>query len=150
MATRTIAPPEHQRDSAVGQVVIDFRVENLVDVYATPPPRQVRTVSLQGVLMDTGATHLCLPADLVATLGLPFSHEVPAMTATGVRDLRIFRQALVVYEDRTYEGECIELPTGAKPLLGALPMEGLGIEPDLQKRTVRKLPLGPEGTYFSA
>jgi predicted aspartyl protease len=150
MATRTIAPPENQRESAVGQVVIDFEVENLVDVYASPPPGETRRAELHAVLMDTGATHLCLPADVVAELGLPFSHEVPVMTPTGIHQSRIFAQARVSYADRRWDGECIELPVGAKPLLGALPMEGLGIEPDLQTRTVRMLPLGLDGTYFSA
>jgi predicted aspartyl protease len=143
-----MAPPQ-EREGAVGQVFIDFEVENLGDQLISPGASP-RRLSLRGVLMDTGATHLCLPADLVAELGLPFSREVPVSTPTGIHFSRVFSPARVEYEDRRWDGECVELPVGAAPLLGAIPMEGLGIEPDLQTRTVRMLPLGPEGTYFTA
>jgi predicted aspartyl protease len=133
----------------VGQVVVDFEVENLADRF-TSPGGNPRRLSLHAVLMDTGATHLCLPANLIAELGLPFSREVPVATPTGIHVSRVFSPARVAYGDRRWDGECVELPVGAAPLLGAIPMEGLGIEPDLQTRTVRRLPLGPEGTYFTA
>lgn len=34
------------------------------------------------------------------------------------------------------------------PLLGAVPMEMLGIEPDLRTRSIRLLPGGPERNYL--
>ena len=34
------------------------------------------------------------------------------------------------------------------PLLGAVPMEMLGMEPDLRTRNIRLLPEGPERSYL--
>ena len=134
----------------MGQVFADFDVENLRDVYGESPARGIRSVGLKGMVLDSGATHLCLPAEVFEELGLPFAREVPVQTAVGVQTRRVFALARVRFEDRVTEGECVELPRGTPPLLGALPMEGMGIEPDLQNRRVRKLPLGPDGTYITA
>lgn len=150
MVTRAIAATAEVEGKPVGQVFADFEVENLRDVYSEAPTRAVRSVSLKGMMLDTGATHLCLPAELIEQLGLPFAREVPVQTAVGVQSRRVFALARVKFEDRAMEGECVELPRGAPPLLGAIPMEAMGIEPDLQNRRVRKLPLGPEGTYITA
>jgi predicted aspartyl protease len=150
MTTKTIAARPGS-EARMGQVYVDFQVENWADSVtggaerAPAPP-----VRLVDVLMDTGATLLCLPAEMVAALGLPFVREVPVQTATGISTRRIFAGALVRYEDRESIVECIELPEGMPPLLGALAMEGLGIEPDLQTRPPRKLPLGPDRSYIMA
>lgn len=137
----------------MGQVFIDFEVENSRDSddvsAGEMPAPDVRQSRLRDVLMDTGATHLCLPADTIRALGLRLVREVPVSVATGVETRNLYRNALVRYEDREATVECIELPIGSPPLLGALPMEGLGIAPDLQNRRVRKLPLGPGGSYLS-
>ena len=150
MVTRTIAAPVEAEGEPVGQVFVDFVVENLQDVYTRALQQDVRTVSLHAVMMDTGATHLCLPADVIEELGLPFSHSVPVQTPLGIDTRRIFTLARARYEDRLADGQCVELPVGSPPLLGAIPMEIMGIEPDLQNRRVRKLPLGPDGTYITA
>ncbi len=138
----------------MGQVFVTFSVENSADTdragRAEIPADAVRRVELPGVLMDSGATHLCLPAEVIAALGLPFSWEAEVRTATGIATRRIFRNVIVRFEDRQTQVECIELPTGMPPLLGALPMEGLGIEPDLQTRKPRKLPKTGVSSYVTA
>ena len=148
MVTRTIAEPVEAEGQHVGQVFADISVENSGDLDARGTV--LRSVLLGDVVLDSGATHLCLPAGLIAQLGLPLVREAPVRTATGIEIRRIFRHALVRFEDRDVEGYCVELPAGSPPLLGAIPMEGMGIEPDLQNRRVRKLPLGPDGTYITA
>jgi hypothetical protein len=45
--------------------------------------------------------------------------------------------------------DCVPLPDGAEPLLGRLPLHGLGLEPDLQNETLRVLPdYGPRNFRF--
>jgi len=44
----------------------------------------------------------------------------------------------------------LELPAGTTPLLGVIPMEALGVEPDLQNQRLRLLPEGPTDTYVTA
>ncbi len=136
----------------MGQVFIDFTIRNSYDVDRADDGRllgsAVRATSLKQVVMDSGATHLCLPADVVATLGLRLNREVAVETPTGVSIARVFRLALVTFEDREAFVEAVELPAGRAPLLGAIPMEILGIEPDLRNRRVRKLPLDTQSSFM--
>lgn len=135
----------------MGQAFISIAIENSADLPDGPATHvAVRRLDLPGTLMDSGATHLCLPADLVADLGLAFDREVTVKTATGYQSCRIFRNAMVEFEDRRTQCECIELPAGMPALLGAIPMEGLGVEPDLQLRRPRKLPMDAHGSFMSA
>lgn len=109
----------------------------------------VRSVTLEDVLVDTGATLLCLPADVIATLGLTVMDEVPIETATGAGLARLFGPAHLTVEGRHTTADVLELPVGRSPLLGVIPMEALGIEPDLQNRRLRLLPREPNNTYIT-
>ncbi|MCC3639040.1 MAG: aspartyl protease, partial [Microcoleus sp. PH2017_37_MFU_D_B] len=47
--------------------------------------------------------------------------------------------------------DCLELPEGvAAVLLGVIPMEELGLEPDLKNRRLRVLPMNNQQTYLMA
>ena len=136
----------------MGQVFVNFDVSNFSDVDRAADGilsrSDVRAISLDEVLMDTGATHLCLPVDLITRLGLKLGYQTPVETATGTAVVRVFRAALVTFEDRSAIVEAVELPAGRPPLLGAIPMEALGIEPDLRNRRVRRLPQDMTSSYI--
>jgi predicted aspartyl protease len=104
------------------------------------PRELVRSVSLTNVTVDTGATTLCLPADVIAQLGLPLLKEVHAVTATGDSTLRLFQDATIGLLDETGTFECVEVPEGRPALLGVIPLERLGFDPDLQNQTLRHVP----------
>ena len=104
-------------------------------------PEDIRTLTLSEVLVDTGATTLCLPRQIIEQLGLPLLREVSVATATGLSTARIFDDLRVRLCDREGTFDCLELPGGSDPLLGVIPLERLGIEPDLQQQTLRTLPL---------
>ena len=110
---------------------------------------EIRTITLNNMLVDTGATMLCLPSELVTQLGLKFLREVDVSTASGLKKARIFRDAVLSLYDREGTFECLELPGGTEPLLGVIPLEALGLELDLQKQQVRVLPMGPSKTYLT-
>ena len=101
-------------------------------------------------MVDTGATTLALPASMIAELGLTSDRETPVRTATGTVQARIFRDASLTVEGRSGSFECMELADGAQPLLGVLPLEALGIEPDIINHRLRLLPEEPGGEthYF--
>lgn len=40
------------------------------------PKEQIRSITLDNVLVDTGATRLCLPAEIIIELGLPLEKEI--------------------------------------------------------------------------
>lgn len=99
--------------------------------------------------MDTGATTLCLPKDVIARLGLKILKQVVVETATGISEARIFRDASISLCGREGTFECLELSEGKTPLLGVIPMEALGIEVDLKPQSLKVLPDGPTETYWT-
>lgn len=108
-------------------------------------PEQVRTLQLDRVLVDTGASTLALPAPMIAALGLELIEEVIVDTASGSYPSRIYRDASLTVGGRVGDFRCLELPADAQPLLGVLPMEELGIEPDVIAHELRFLPRGEGG-----
>ncbi|WP_017304212.1 aspartyl protease family protein [Spirulina subsalsa] len=110
---------------------------------------EVRSLTLDNVLVDTGATTLCLPSDAIAKLGLELLKEVDVATANGFSKAKIFRDASIVLEGREGTFECLELPGGRDPLLGVIPLEALGIEWDLKNQQLRVLPEQSMDTYLT-
>lgn len=109
---------------------------------------EICTVTLKNVLVDTGATTLCLPADVISDLGLSLLKEVDVATATGFGKARIFQDAKIFLCGREGTFECLELPGGRDPLLGVIPLEALGIELDLQNQRLKVLPISPTASYL--
>jgi clan AA aspartic protease len=110
---------------------------------------KIRSVALENVLVDTGATTLCLPADVIECLGLELLREVDVETAAGISKARIFQDAKISLLGREGTFECLELPGGRSPLLGVIPLEALGIELDVQKQMLKVLPISPTQTYLT-
>ena len=110
----------------------------------------VRSVTLDGVLVDTGATHLSLPASLVARLGLRPLRELTMSTAAGPRPTRLLQDAVLTVLGRSSPMPVLELPEGVRPLLGVTPLEVLGLQPNMVKRRLELLPEGPTDTYVNA
>ncbi len=137
----------------MGKVLVSLTVTNRADQIraqdGTIPPAQVRSVTLSNVLVDTGATTLCLPADLIADLGLDLLKTVDVATANGISKARIFQDAKVSLYGREGTFECLELPGGRDPLLGVIPLEALGLEPDLRHQTLKVLPSESVDTYLT-
>ncbi|MBD1928453.1 aspartyl protease [Trichocoleus sp. FACHB-90] len=109
---------------------------------------EVRSLVVKNVLVDTGATTLCLPRNIIAQLDLKLLKEVPVATATGIGQARIFEDAKISLLGREGTFECLELPGGSDPLLGVIPLEALGIELDLQNQQLILLPMSPTASYL--
>lgn len=137
---------------AMGKITTTLKITNHADQIRLEdgaiPADRVRSITIKNVLVDTGATTLCLPQDAIAQLGLKLLKTVPVATATGIGTARIFEDAKISLMGRDATFECIELPVGADPLLGVIPLEALGIELDLQKQTLVLLPLSPTASYL--
>ena len=138
----------------MGKVTTTLKLANRIDQVLAErgfiPGDEVRSLILNDVLVDTGATRLCLPADIISKLGLVNQGNVDIRLAVGVSKVRIFRELSVAIGDREGTFNCIELPTGSDPLLGVIPLEDLGLEPDLQRQTLRVLPQEGRETYLTA
>jgi clan AA aspartic protease len=110
---------------------------------------EVRSITVNNVLVDTGATTLCLPSNIIEQLGLKLLRTVEVETATGISQARIFQDAKISLLGREGTFECLELPGGRSPLLGVIPLEALGIELDLQNQVLKTLPISPTQTYLT-
>lgn len=139
--------------ATMGKVLATVKITNRADQVllnrGVISPEELRSVTLKNVLIDTGATTLCLPPEVIAQLGLELLKEVDVSTATGVSKARIFQDAKISVCGREGTFECLELPGGRDALLGVIPLEALGLEPDLQNQTLRVLPSESVDTYLT-
>ncbi|BAZ14918.1 hypothetical protein NIES4071_67880 [Calothrix sp. NIES-4071] len=94
------------------------------------PSDQIRSVTIENVIVNTRTNRLCLPVDVIAELRLTFEEEVGVKTATGVRTLRLFKDLVLTVQGRNAYSRCIELPEGESAILGLIPLEELGLKPD--------------------
>ena len=125
----------------MGHVTATIKVENYVDwVQARSSKKKkkprVRAVIIPDALVDTGATHLSLPARYIKELGLvPYPGEVSAETASGTVTRRMYGGAWLTVEGRSEECSVIELPDTAPALIGVIPLEGMDfiVDPVEQK-----------------
>ena len=136
----------------MGQVTTTMTVANRVDEILAErgfiPSAQVRCITKDNVLVDTGATRLCLPEDIVSQLGLRFVEEIEGHTAVGIRRFRLFDGVKLSIEGREGTYNCVELPAGEEPLIGVIPLEDLGLEPDLRNQRLKVLPNQGKDTYL--
>ena len=133
----------------LARLTVTNRADQITASRGTIPFEQIRSVTLEDVLVDTGATTLCLPANVIAQLGLEILKEVEVMTANGLSKARVFQDAKISLCGREGTFECLELPGGQSPLIGVIPLELLGLEPDLQNQTLKVLPSESANTYLT-
>ena len=137
----------------MGKVLTNLTVTNRIDESDASrgliPSDRVRSVVIEDALIDTGATTLCLPADTIAQLGLELLKEVEVSTASGISKARIFQDAKLSICGREGTFECLELPGGQITLVGVIPLEALGLEPDLQNQQLKVLPSESADTYLT-
>ena len=142
------------REAEMGSVNATLTLTNVIDQARAEAGEiaaaAVRSVTLDDVLVDTGATYLGAPPDVISQLGLRPRGALPIRTANGVIQARLFKDADLAVMGRSTTLDMLELPAGTPVLLGVTPMEILGLEPDLRNRRLRLLPLGPNDTYITA
>lgn len=136
----------------MGKVTVDLTVTNHIDQILAERgfigADQIRAVTLTDVLVDTGASRLCLPADVIRQLGLPLEGQVDARIAVGVQSLRVFKEVNLTACGRNGTFNCVELPEGEMPLLGLIPLEDLGLQPDLPNQQITILPQTGKDTHL--
>jgi clan AA aspartic protease len=127
----------------MGVFAVPIKVRNWQNRYL-PPDKQGKEVECKA-LVDSGAVELSLPTEMIAQLKLEELGTVQVYTADGGRyEYRVFGIAEVEVQGRVSQVRVIELPHGAEPLLGAVPLEEMDwhISP-LQKKLLPN-PKSPE------
>jgi predicted aspartyl protease len=130
-------------------ITVINRADQILAAAAVISPDQIRSLTLENVLIDTGATTVCLVSEVISRLGLQLLKEVDVATAKGIGKARIFRDATLIIAGREGTFECLELPGGQNNLLGVIPLEALGLEPDLRSQKLRVLPTESNETYLT-
>ncbi len=120
----------------MGVFTVSIKVRNWQNRYL-PTDKQGEEVECMA-LVDSGAVELALPTEMIDRLKLENLGTVQVYTADGGQhEYRIFGIAEVEVQGRVSQVRTIELPHGAEPLLGAIPLEEMDwhISP-LQKKLV--------------
>ncbi|GAA6621127.1 aspartyl protease family protein [Scytonema sp. NUACC26] len=137
----------------MGIITTTIIVTNLVDEILAErgfiSQEEIRSVTLNNVLVDTGATRLCLPTDMITQLGLPLAGEIDVKTPTGICKTKLFKRVSLTVEGRKGEFTCTELPGGEDPLLGLIPLEELGLQSDVINQQLIVLPEQGRDTYHA-
>ncbi len=96
-------------------------------------------------LVDTDAAELALPAEIIKLLRLEAIGPVRIFTADGGQhEYRVFGIVEVEVGGRTCQVRVIELPHGAEPLLGAVPLEEMDWHISPQEKKLMPNPRSPE------
>jgi len=106
----------------MGVFAVPIKVRNWQNRFL-PVKKRGEEVSCEA-LVDTGAAELALPAELLDRLRLEEVGVIRVFTGDGGQhQYRLLGIAEIEVQGRTCQVRAIELPRGAKPLLGALPLE---------------------------
>jgi predicted aspartyl protease len=136
----------------MGRVTATITVTNHIDEILGErgliPVEQIRSITIDNVMVDKKVTRLCLPADIISQLGLTLVGEIQGNTAIGSRQFRRFKNVSLVVAGREGRYDCVELPAGEEPLLGLIPLEDLGLEPDLKNQRLIVLPAEGSQSYI--
>jgi clan AA aspartic protease len=128
----------------MGRVVTKALIRNFADVVRADDgsigPDEIRQVEIDA-LVDTGATSLVLPRDIVDTLGLKQLRTTTVVYADERREtLPVAGVAVVRVGNRETECDCIVAKTGTQPLIGQIVLEGLDLSVDCKDGVLKPRP----------
>lgn len=107
-------------------------------------PAEVRQLEVEAVV-DTGATMLVLPKDVVEKLGLVVLSEVTVTYANGARERKKIAGGVVVtILGREASARCIVENAGSQILVGQLQLEEMDLVVDSKKGTLGPRPESPD------
>jgi predicted aspartyl protease len=117
------------KEPTVGRFSVEFEVANNRDVIAAElghlSPEKVRRLTISGVV-DSGATRLILPADVVKQLGLPSAGRTKTRYADGRMGQReVVDEVRVTMQGRSRVFDAIVEPKRQTALIGAIVLETL-------------------------
>ena len=93
----------------------------------------VRRVTVDDAIVDTGATRLSLPKPLIEQLGLTPIGRTRARTTNGIVDRFIYSEVRFTVLDRAGTLEITELPANVPVLVGHMVLEMLDLCLDIRK-----------------
>lgn len=140
-------------EQSVGRMLTPLTITNRTDQVLCArgliSESEVRSISIEDASVDISVSRLYAPSALIAELGLELLKEVDVATASGIGKVRIFQDAKLTLCGREGTFECIELPNSSHVLIGSIPLDSLGIKPDLKNQKLKVLPSESADTYLT-
>ena len=96
-------------------------------------PEEVRRVTIEDALVDTGATRLCLPKPIIEQLGLTPFDTLKARTSNGIVDRIIYSTVRFTILEREGSLPVMDLPADAPVLVGHMVWKQLDLCLDIRK-----------------
>lgn len=125
-------------DELMGRVLTEATVENLQDLWDLKrgiiPESQFRRLEIKDALVDTGATLLSLPTQMIRQLGLEKSGSKRVSSSTGGGQADMYSAVRLTIQGRSCTMDVMEVPDDVPPLIGQLPLEHLDFVVDLRDR----------------
>ena len=113
----------------MGRTLATVTIENLSDLWDVArgrlPAEQVRRVTVDDALADTGATLLSLPTRLIRELGLTTWSRRRVTTSAGDVDAALYGPVHLIVQGRDCNMDVLEVPDKMPVLIGQLPIEHL-------------------------
>lgn len=126
--------------ATMGKVVVTTKIENLEDQYAVYQgllaPDQVRSITVDDAVVDTGATGLMIPARLIAALGLRPTEVRPGRTVSGPITIQMYEAVRLHLQGRKCVIDVHEIPDHSPVLIGQIPLEAMDWVVDPKNRRV--------------
>lgn len=127
----------------MGAFKVEISVANWQNRFL-PPDKHGEQLSI-AALVDTGAAELALPAEIIERLKLEELDRIRVYTADGAEHLyRVMGVVELTVNGRRCHVRVIELPRGAKPLLGALPLEEMDLHISPREKKLVPSPESPD------
>nr|VFJ94208.1 MAG: clan AA aspartic protease, AF_0612 family [Candidatus Kentron sp. LFY] len=127
----------------MGVFTVPVKMRNLFNDYL-PEAERGEDVACEA-MVDTGAAELALPAGIVERMALRPLDTVRAYTADGnEHEYRVCGIVELEVQGRKCHVRAIELPRGANPLLGAVPLEEMDWRVAPQEKKLFPNPKSPD------
>ena len=94
---------------------------------------EVRRITIEDALVDTGATRLCLPKPIIEQLGLTPFGNAKARTVAGIVDRIIYSEVRFTILAREGSLPVTDLPADAPVLVGHMVLKQLDLCLDIRK-----------------
>jgi len=132
----------------MGKIMMKVKLTNQTDYSKAreglTPPDRVRSVEVEA-LIDTGATMLVLPADVVERLGLAEEGRRKVRYADGrVAEVPWVGGVRLEILGREMTCDALVEAAGTVPLIGQIPLESLDLVVDPKTREARVNPASPD------
>ena len=115
----------------------EIKLANLSDLFLVQvgamEPEEVRRLTVEDALVDTGATRLCLPTSLIEQLGLRAIDKRTARTAAGIVERTIYSEVEYTLLERSSTIRVTDLPEGSPVLVGHMVLEELDLCVDMKR-----------------